>query len=113
VSGQARVPAPQVPGWDDLRPGPGGLGTVAVQAAPHPAVAVRASLDVRGLLPDVRDGADLTGSGGWLLTASPTIVASPTSDVVIYAGVRIPLAQRAASGEHEGTSPEVGVVVDL
>lgn len=113
VAGQARVPTPPVPGWDDVRPGPGGLGTIAVQAAPHPAVALRASLDARGLGPDVRDGAALAASGGWLLTATPTVVASPTTDLVLYAGVRFPVAQHAASGEHEGVSPEVGLVADL
>lgn len=102
------------PGWDDRRPGAVGLFGVTTQIQPVPAFAVRVGLDLRAAFADrLADATDPT-TGGWRLQLTPGFAASPTTDVLLFAGIGVPLAQRLGGGStREGVVPSVGVVVDL
>lgn len=59
------------------------------------------------------DGRSLPEGAGAILFVSPGLVASPATDLVLSAVVRIPIVQALSGAHREGVVAELGVAVDL
>lgn len=100
-------------GFEARQPGAAVLGTVAAQWQPHSVVAARLSADARWADPDrTPDGPDAS-TGGWLVQLTPGLVVAPATDVLLVAGLGVPVAQRQGADTTEGLAPFLGVTVDL
>ena len=105
-------------GWDGARQGIAWLTSVMAQLQPLAWLALRAGVDLRYSARD-RDGDDVrrasldADSGGFVAFASPSLVASPTVDLLLYVTVRVPVVQLLYGAQREGPQLVVGATYDL
>ncbi len=99
---------------DGEAPGESVRVTVAGQAQLTPALALRAAADARV---DARvrtiDGQRERGTGGGIVFVGLDVVASLGTDVLLVAGLRVPVAQVLEPGHVETALGEVALAVDL
>jgi len=99
---------------DGEAPGESLRVTAAGQYQATEAVALRWSVDTRV---DARvrtlEGQREHGTGGTILFTGPDFVLSPSADVVVVAGVRIPVVQALAGSHVESMVAELTVAADL
>ncbi len=94
-------------------PGLSGRATVAGQWQPLRWGAVRTSAEGRLDQPATLNGQDEPDTGGAVLFSRLDLLLTPQTDLVIQAGVSLPVVQ-ALSGHHrEGAALALGVTVDL
>jgi hypothetical protein len=99
---------------DGEAPGESLRGTVAVQHQLVPALALRVAADARV---DARvrrfDGQRERGTGGGIVFAGVDAVVSLGGDLVLFAGLRVPVVQALEGGHVETALGELGLAADL
>lgn len=97
----------------DFQAGPALLSTISVQRQLSTAWALGVGVDARLDAAAHEHGADDPHSGGFLALASPEVRWSPTTDLTLSLGVRVPVV-RALRGDHdEGVAGLLGAAWDL
>lgn len=102
-----------LPSRFDVTRRPSLRGTLAGQWQPRTEFAVRLSAD--GRLDSTLDEAGQTDpdSGGFILFAGPDVVLSPWTDLLLVAGLRVPVANALRGRHEEGIALSMSVVYDL
>ncbi|HSP81032.1 MAG TPA: transporter [Myxococcaceae bacterium] len=100
-------------GREGFRAGAALLTTLAAQYQPSTRWAVRLAVDGRLEAPaDLRGEVDLVGSG-LLAYISPDVLFSPTTDMVVQLGVRVPVLNRLEGGVRPSPILQASVAYDL
>lgn len=107
----ATVSLPQAPRYDDA-PGPSMRASAAVQHRLDRHFTLRGGLDVRLDAPSIIAGQSDPRTDRFVLFASPDLLWSPLSDLVLSLGLRVPLVQVSEERRTEGLYTIVSLVVD-
>ena len=94
-------------------PGDSLRGSTTLQVQPSTWIATRASVHARWDAAGDRDGAVDRGSGGAAVYAAPEIVLSPASDLVVSAGVSVPVVQAMRGYRVTAPIALVGIGLDF
>jgi len=100
-------------GIGGLQNGPSLLGTVVGQWQPDRAWGLRLGADLRFQGAPKLRGDELDEGAGTVVWASPGVVFSPETDLVLSGTVRVPVVQALEGAHREGVVVELEVAVDL
>jgi len=110
VSEVVYIPTPSRADW---RVGTSWLGTHTIQYQLIDTLAIRLGANTRLDETMSRDFGDEPDSGGFILYAAPSLLYSPTMDLVLHAEVSVPVAHAQRGDHEEGLVAVLGVAYDL